>query len=81
MPVSRTNDAGTTATFTVLASGTTPLNYQWHKNGTNLTDTGNVSGLASNTLTLTNVLGADRADYSVVVTNAAGTATSKVTPH
>jgi hypothetical protein len=75
-PASRTNLATTTATFTVLASGTSP-SYQWFKNGTNqLMDGGKVSGSTSNVLTITNVLGADQASYTVVVSNAAGVVTS-----
>jgi hypothetical protein len=75
-PQSRTNLATTTATFTVLAGGTGP-SYQWFKNGTNLlTDAGKLSGSTSNVLTITNVLGADRGSYSVVISNAAGVVTS-----
>src|SRR5205814_1050676 len=33
-PTSQTHTAGQTATFTVTASGTSPLSYQWQKNGT-----------------------------------------------
>lgn len=76
-PASITNNAGTTATFTVGMSGTEPLSYQWYKNGTNqLADGGKVFGATSNILTLSNVFGIDRGDYSVIVTNLAGTATS-----
>ncbi|HWX19086.1 MAG TPA: immunoglobulin domain-containing protein [Candidatus Binatia bacterium] len=71
-PFSLTNDAGTTANFLVSAGGSAPLAYQWLKNGTNLSDTGNISGSSSNLLTLTHVLGADAASYIVVVTNEAG---------
>ena len=35
-PASQTVTAGQTATFTVVASGSAPLSYQWQKNGTNL---------------------------------------------
>jgi hypothetical protein len=76
-PVSITNNATTTAMFTVGVSGTVPLSYQWFKDGTNrLADGGNLLGATSNILTLSDVLGADRGDYSVIVTNAAGSATS-----
>lgn len=76
-PVSITNNATTTATFTVGVSGTAPFGYQWYKDATNqLVDGGNISGSLSNILTLTNVLGADSGLYSVVVTNAAGMAAS-----
>src|SRR5262249_59946236 len=35
-PVSQTVTAGATATFSVVASGTAPLSYQWQKNGSNI---------------------------------------------
>src|SRR5213079_2820235 len=35
-PVSQTVTAGQTATFSVVASGTAPLSYQWQKNGANI---------------------------------------------
>ena len=75
-PTGRTNLAGTTATFTNGASGTLPLNYQWRKSGSNMNDGGNVSGSATNILTLSNVSDADAASYTVVVTNVVGSVTS-----
>jgi len=69
-PQSRTNNAGTAAAFSVSASGSVPLVYQWKKNGSNLSDGGNVSGATNATLTLANVLKADVGTYSVVITNA-----------
>jgi len=76
-PLSRTNNGGTTATFIVSANGTAPA-YQWRKNGVDLSDSGNVTGSMTPTLTLTNVVAADAADYRVVVTNSLGSVTSKV---
>lgn len=64
--------AGNTATFTVTASGSTPLAYQWRLNGTN------ISGASSSGYTRANVQGADAGNYSVVVTNALGAVTSSV---
>jgi hypothetical protein len=75
-PGSRTNAAGTTATFTATASGTLPLAWQWQKNGTNLSNGGKVAGATTNTLTLTNVQDADNASYTLVITNVAGSLTS-----
>jgi len=77
-PKSRTNNFGTTATFTVSSGGSAPLHYQWRKNGATLTDGGIVSGSGANTLTLTGVSGADAAGYDVIVTNSINAVTSTV---
>ena len=77
-PASRTNEVGTTATFTVTATGTAPLAYQWRVNGASLANGGNVSGAASATLSLANVQLWDAGSYSVVVTNSYGSVTSSV---
>jgi hypothetical protein len=74
-PASRTNVAGTLATFTVTYSGSTPT-FAWSKNGSPLSDAGNVSGSSTATLSLSNVQDADAASYTVTLSNAAGTATS-----
>jgi hypothetical protein len=67
-PVTVNFDA--TATFKVTASGDATLAYQWLKDGAP------ISGATGDTLTLTHVTGASTADYSVVVTNLLGSATS-----
>ena len=77
-PRSVTNLSGTTATFMVNATGTAPLAYYWRKSGLPLADGGNVSGARSNMLTLANVQWADAGQYTVVVTNTAGSVTSQV---
>ncbi len=77
-PQSQTNLPGTIASFSVGASSCSALAYQWLKNGTNLTDVGNVSGSATANLTLTNVSHSDAAVYSVLVSNAGGSVTSSV---
>jgi uncharacterized repeat protein (TIGR03803 family) len=75
-PADRTNNAGTTATFSVVASNLSPLSYQWRKDGTNLVNAGRISGATNSTLTITSVSDSDAAVYSVTVTNLAGSATS-----
>jgi hypothetical protein len=67
-PQSQTNSAGSTATFDVTAGGSGPLAYQWRKNGSNLSNGGNVSGATTSSLSLLNVSLADAATYDVVVT-------------
>jgi hypothetical protein len=75
-PVSRFNGLGTTASFSVAATGTSPFNYQWVRNGTNLFDGGNISGANSSMLALSNVQPENAGAFSVIVSNIAGTATS-----
>ncbi|HTD85675.1 MAG TPA: immunoglobulin domain-containing protein, partial [Candidatus Binatia bacterium] len=66
-PQSRTNLAGSTATFTVVAQGTPPISFQWYLNGTNA-----LAGATNATLTLTNVQKTQAGTYLVRVSNAAG---------
>jgi pectate lyase len=69
-PVSQTVAQGGTATFTVGNDGTPPVTYQWQKNGSP------IPSATGPTLTLGGVQAADGAGYRVVVSNAAGSATS-----
>jgi glucose/arabinose dehydrogenase/regulation of enolase protein 1 (concanavalin A-like superfamily) len=69
-PDAVTVQQGGTATFTVAASGALPLNFQWRRNGVN------ISAPNSPTLTLTNVQTSQAGNYSVVVSNSFGAATS-----
>lgn len=71
-PLSRTNVSGTTATFTVGASGSTTPTYQWQSNGVNLVNGGNISGVTTPTLTITNVALSNAANYSVLISNTVG---------
>jgi hypothetical protein len=70
-PTNQTAAMGNTATFSVTASGTPPLFYQWSFNGTN-----NISGATTNSLTLTNVQFSQAGAYSVMVANAGGSVAS-----
>jgi hypothetical protein len=75
-PLSQTNNAGSTVNFSVTATGTAPLAYQWLTNGVNIGDGGIVSGSATSTLTLTGISDPWALSYSVIITNASGSATS-----
>ncbi|MDB6109636.1 MAG: Immunoglobulin I-set domain protein, partial [Pedosphaera sp.] len=77
-PASQTVAAGTNVTFGVAVSGTAPFTYQWRRNGTNLTDGGQLSGAAGAVLSLGNIQSSNAGNYSVVVSNVAGSATSAV---
>lgn len=69
-PASQTVTTGTNVNFTVGASGSNPLGYQWRFNGTNL------AGATTSSLSLTNVQAASAGAYDVVVSNSAGLAAS-----
>jgi uncharacterized repeat protein (TIGR03803 family) len=75
-PASQTILPGAIATFTVSAAGDQPLSYFWQMNGSNLTDTGNIHGSATATLTIANATVANSGSYSMVVTNSSGSVTS-----
>jgi hypothetical protein len=69
-PKAASTSVGGSATFTAHAIGSLPLSYVWLKNGTP------IDGQTGPTLTLTGVQKPDDTDYSVRVTNGAGTVTS-----
>src|SRR6266404_2080206 len=70
-PASQTVTVGQTATFTVVATGTSPLTYQWKKNGTS------ISGATSSSYTTPATTSSDNgAQFTVVVSNSAGSVTS-----
>jgi hypothetical protein len=69
-PVGLAVIVGQPATFTVVATGSSPLLYRWMKNGTNIT------GATSASFTIPAVALTDAGSYSVFVTNYVGSATS-----
>ena len=70
-PASQTVTAGQTATFTVVASGTAPLSYQWQKNGTNIP--GATAASYTTPATATSDSGST---FRVMVNNTTGSVTS-----
>ena len=69
-PLSQTNYVGSAVTFSVGASGTAPLSYQWRFQG------GVITNATSSSFTLAAIQAGDAGNYSVVVTNAGGSTTS-----
>lgn len=69
-PTNRNAVIGSDVTFSVTASGTSPLSYQWRR------DSVNISGATAATLALPNVQPGNAGSYTCVVTNAHGSATS-----
>ncbi|HEX3799726.1 MAG TPA: choice-of-anchor tandem repeat GloVer-containing protein [Verrucomicrobiae bacterium] len=75
-PTNLTLTPGATANFSIAVSGNQPITYQWQRNGLNLTNAGNISGVLSSNLTITNVTEANNGNYSILVSNALGAAVS-----
>ncbi len=75
-PSNQTVPQGGSASFTVGATGSSPLSYQWQKDGSDLTDGGHYSGCTTPTLTITSADSTDAAGYRCVATNSYGSATS-----
>jgi hypothetical protein len=69
-PSSATVSSGGNITFSVVAAGSEPKQYQWKKNGVN------ISGANSTSLSLTGVTSGDAGSYTVSVTNTCGSTTS-----
>jgi hypothetical protein len=70
-PANQSVTVGQTATFSVTATGTAPLSYQWQKNSAN------ISGATSASYTTPATAAADNgAKFDVIVSNAAGSQTS-----
>ena len=71
-PTSQTLCIGSTATFTVTATGNI-ASYQWRKGGIPLSDGGSISGAATATLTITGITAGDAGTYDVVISSPSGT--------
>jgi hypothetical protein len=70
-PGSQNVTLGHAATFSVVATGTTPLSYQWQRNGTAIT-----GATASSYTTAATTLADNGATFKVTVTNSSGAVTS-----
>lgn len=69
-PQSQTVNVGAPASFSVTATGTAPLGYQWKKSGSD------IAGATASTYSIAAAQTIDAGSYTVVVSNVAGSATS-----
>lgn len=69
-PAPQTVNSGQSVTWNAQAYGTGPFTYQWKKNGTA------ISGATEATFSLYDTASADAGNYSVTITNAAGSYTT-----
>src|SRR5262249_8722729 len=69
-PASTSVVVGNAVQLNVVASGTSPLNYQWRKDGNP------ISGATSPTLAINRASTSDAGTYTVTLTNTAGSVTS-----
>jgi len=67
-----------TATFSVQATSHYPESYRWRRNGVNLNNNTRISGVTTDTLTISPVGYFLGGNYDVVVTNQCGSVTSAV---
>lgn len=72
-PANQTVTVGQTATFSVSATGTGPLSYQWQKNGMNI-----AGATSASYSTPTTALSDSGSTFRAMVTNSVGTATSNL---
>jgi len=70
-PTSQTVEAGNTAMFSVSTTGDA-ASFRWRHNGNDLSDGGNISGVATRELTVSPADTADAGTYDVVVRTSGG---------
>ncbi len=68
--------SGRDASFSVMATGTAPLIYQWRKDGIILTNNAHVSGANAATLNISTAQSGDAGAYAVTVLNSASVTNS-----
>src|SRR5262249_928125 len=71
-PTNQAVVAGGSALLSATVNGASPLVYQWRQNGTNLINSGNISGATTNALTIPSVTANNAGNYTVQVTNIYG---------
>ena len=73
-PIAQSVATGGTVNLAVIAEGSTPVTYQWRKDGSDILLNASAT---TDTLTLTNAQASDGASYDVVVSNTSGSLPSE----
>jgi hypothetical protein len=74
-PASQSATPGQAVEFSAAANGS-PTSWRWRRNGEPITDDQRISGAATPTLTITDVLETDAGAYDLLATNGCGTTAS-----
>jgi uncharacterized delta-60 repeat protein len=74
-PASKTLSFGAVAQFAIIGGGT-PATFRWYKDAIALTNDSRISGAQTPALVIANCSGLDSGNYSLVLSNSAGTVTS-----
>jgi hypothetical protein len=75
-PANQTVAVGKAVRLTITATGTASLKYQWLENGTNLANGGNISGVTTAALAISDAQSNNSGTYSVLITNLVGSVLS-----
>lgn len=75
-PATLTVCDGTNASISVTANGSGTLSYQWQRNGSNVSNGGNISGATSATLSFNPLTPANAGSYTCIVSNNCGPTTT-----
>jgi len=75
-PINQTIKKGHTATFSVEASGTSPLKYQWRQNLTDLVNDSRIKGANAAIITIENVTKNDVGNYDCIIEDEIGNVTT-----
>lgn len=68
--------SGSPASFTVAATGSLPINFQWRRNGADVVDADRIGGAQTATLSIAGTRIEDLGVYTVLIRNAYGAVTS-----